>query len=291
MLSIKFQHIPQPVFPNQRNDEKIYVFSRRHVVDYFFYIAILSFLFVLPLVIVPFIAVGVIQVGPFDLVYARDLYALIVGAYYLFLAVVFLASWINYYYNIIIVTDERVVDIYQVGLFSREINELVYEQIEDVSCKIKGILNTLFHAGDIEIQTAGSERNFVIKRVPHPHLTVEIILELAAQAKRGVDLGERVPDLETIGVINSQLVGRGWKGLPVMNLEKNLKATTQRFARLTSRPEKLREKIDCWWRDHCYTMHATFGESGRYEKENGKLKEPLKKPTEDEKADDKMVDL
>jgi len=291
MPPVRFQNIPQAVFPNQRNDEKIFVFSRRHLVDYFFYIVLLSVLGLLPLVALPFIITGAIGIAFFDPVYERDFFALIIGSYYLLLAVVFLASWINYYYNAIIVTDERVVDIYQAGLFNREVNELVYEQIEDVSFKIKGFLNTMFHAGDVEIQTAGSERKFVIKRVSHPDVTVEIILELAAQAKRGVNMADRVPDLATIGVINGQLVGRGWKGPPVMNLEKNLRSTTRRFAQVASEPTTLRERMDCWWRNHCYSMRATFGEQDEGIKQSSKLKELPTETSEDEKADDKMVDL
>lgn len=288
MSPSRFHLVPQPTFPNQRNDEKIFIYSKRHIVDYLFFVVALSFLALLPIIVLPFMVGSFITSGFLSDVYARDTLVLLIASYYLILEIVFLTSWILYYFNAIVVTDERVVEIRQVGLFSREINELTYEQIEDVTCKVGGILNTLFEVGNIEIQTAGPERNFIIKEVPKPYVTVEVILELASQTRRGVPMAERVPDLATIGVINGRLIERGSKVPPIMNFEKDLATTTQRFMKGIERPRSIREKFDCWWLGHCNQMEATFGNKNDRNEELKKLQDTSKKS---EHRGDDMMDL
>lgn len=288
MSPSRFHLVPQPTFPNQRNDEKIFIYSKRHIIDYLFFIIVLSFLALLPVIVLPLTIGNFIATGFLSDVYARDTTALLVASYYLILEIVFLTSWILYYFNAIVVTDERVVEIRQIGLFSREINELTYEQIEDVTCKVGGFLNTLFEVGDIEIQTAGPERNFIIKEVPKPYVTVEIILELASQTRRGVPMTERVPDLATVGVINGKLVEKNSKIPPIMNFEKDLATTTQRFMKNIERPRTIREKIDCWWLGHCNQMQATFGVNNKYDEDLKKLQDTSKKS---EHRGDDMMDL
>ena len=289
MSPSRFHLVPQPVFPNQRNDEKVFVFSRRHFIDYLFFAIILSVLAIIPIVVLPLILTGTFNFSILNDVYSKDIIILVAASYYLILDVVFLTSWVIHYYDAIIITDERIVEITQAGLFSRKINELEYGQIEDVVCKITGFLSTIFEVGDIEIQTAGPEKNFVMRRVSQPYVTVEIIVDLAAQAKRGVSTRDRLPDLATIGVINGQLIARGETTLPIMNFEKDLQATTRRFAVGTDRPRSLREKFDCWWTGHCNQMRATFGAGATREQETqAKLRDEKDKP---EPGGDKMVDL
>jgi hypothetical protein len=289
MSPTKFSFIPQPVFPNQRDDERIFVFSRRHVVDYLYFIIILSILVVVPIIAIPLILSSLQPTAFLSDVYARDIVVMLSAAYYLILDIVFLTSWINYYYNAIVVTDERIVEIVQLGLFSREVNELSYEQIEDVSCKVRGPLYTLLGVGNVELQSAGPESNFVIKGVPQPYVTVEIIHELSAQAKRGVPMKERFPELGTVGIINGRLIDKGLEPPPIMNIDGRLKETTQRYCSTVMRPRNLRERFDRWWFDHCNQMQATFGQGKVFEDDIQKLKNMPEK-NEGEKSE-KMEDL
>ena len=86
----------------------------------------------------------------------------------------------NYYLSVQIVTTERVIDIDQTGLFSREENSMPLSNIEDVSFKLNGFWGTIFNFGNVIIQTAGegsgsnmprSEdqiNGFTFNNVPHP---------------------------------------------------------------------------------------------------------------------------
>lgn len=99
--------------------------------------------------------------------------------YYLFVWVFFFHAWIDYYLDVWVVTDIRIVDVEQKGLFSRSISELKLFRVQDVTAEVKGILPTVFHYGNVVIQTAGNEQFFIFKQIPHPYETQQKISELA----------------------------------------------------------------------------------------------------------------
>ena len=92
----------------------------------------------------------------------------------------------NYYLDVLIVTDERVLHIDQHGPFSRTVSDLRLSRIQDVSIEQHGLLPTLIHFGDIHIQTAGEAPNFRFTSVPRPASVKETIMQAhrAALAKR-----------------------------------------------------------------------------------------------------------
>jgi uncharacterized membrane protein YdbT with pleckstrin-like domain len=83
------------------------------------------------------------------------------------------------------VTDRRIVDIEQDGLFHRKISELSLDEIQDVSARVNGPFATLFHYGDVLIQTAGTLPNFIFTAVPHPYRVSKEIADLHDQIERG----------------------------------------------------------------------------------------------------------
>lgn len=102
----------------------------------------------------------------------------------------------NYYLDVLVVTDERVLHIDQHGPFSRTVSELRLSRIQDVSIEQHGLLPTLIHFGDIHIQTAGEAPNFRFTSVPYPTNVKEVIMQAhrAALARRHTP-GEHEPDV------------------------------------------------------------------------------------------------
>lgn len=101
---------------------------------------------------------------------------LIVGA---FIAVRTAWSW---YWNALVVTDIRVIDVDQRGLFHRQLSEARFEKIEDIAVEIKGIVATLFHLGTLRIQTAGAQVLIELRTVPRPELVQELLGRLQEEA-------------------------------------------------------------------------------------------------------------
>lgn len=80
--------------------------------------------------------------------------------------------------NQLIVTTHRVVDIDQQGFFEKTISEVPYDQIEDVSGKIKGVFGTIFRYGEINIQTGAGKVQIVLQKIKQPVALQQQINEL-----------------------------------------------------------------------------------------------------------------
>ncbi len=104
--------------------------------------------------------------------------ALFKNIYTLFLMLGLFMLWEMYYLNIQIITDERVVDISQDGIFSHTVSELSMENIEDVTGENKGFLGTIFNFGNVYVQTAAHLDRFTFKMVPDPEDLEKQLLDL-----------------------------------------------------------------------------------------------------------------
>ncbi len=112
--------------------------------------------------------------------------------YFLILAFYLLVSWVNYYFDIGIVTSKRLMDIDQRSIFHRTISELPLVRIQDVKVDVKGFWASYLHFGDVFIETAGEAPNFQFNYVPHPYRVADQILKLYSEAKKkeAGDLGQ-----------------------------------------------------------------------------------------------------
>src|SRR5688572_1534757 len=57
-------------------------------------------------------------------------------ACFLFSWLMFYIAWTNYYLDVFLVTNKRVIDIEQFGLFSRDVVELRLEDIQDIKVEV-----------------------------------------------------------------------------------------------------------------------------------------------------------
>ncbi len=101
--------------------------------------------------------------------------------------------WTNYYLDIWIVSDKRIIDVNQRSLFHRDITSLRLEKIQDVSVDVSGVLATLFGFGKLTIHTAGDHEDIVIRNASEPAAAKEKImaahsrsLEYAAKSRDSV---------------------------------------------------------------------------------------------------------
>jgi len=169
----------QLLFPGQQSDESIYLVVRQHwvilakrlVIWVILVAALMIFKHYLPL-----LGPGILK-GP-----AAPLIDMLIQVYLLFLITSLFIIWVLYYLNMYIVTNERIVDVDQKGLFSHHVSELNMEKIEDVTSEVNGILGHIFDYGTVYIQTAGTRERFDFENVPNPGHITKIILELYERA-------------------------------------------------------------------------------------------------------------
>lgn len=157
-------------------DEKVIVFTRRHWVTFLGTIIITIILAIIPVIFILLI------VFLADYEFSKDVInktIMILILYYLTMATFIYSSWVTYYYNIFVVTEQNVIDVYQHGFFARDITEISLLRIQDVSGKIRGFLPTLFGYGNVLAESAGEHsRTYVIFGIPNPVGVADKILEL-----------------------------------------------------------------------------------------------------------------
>ncbi|MFH0968905.1 MAG: PH domain-containing protein [Patescibacteria group bacterium] len=102
--------------------------------------------------------------------------------------------WIDYYFDIWIITDERIINIEQKGLFVRSMSEVKYSRIQDVTAEEKGVIPTMLDYGDVFIQTAAETERFVFRQVPNPYELKDMIMNMQKEQikEEGNELGEMV---------------------------------------------------------------------------------------------------
>lgn len=167
-------------FPNQQPDEKIIMFLRRH------------WLFLFKVLII--FAVLILVIGIFDYAayYLTSIWESQLGfpimvlgnsAYFLFVLLFSFANFVDYYLDVWIVTDKRIINVEQKGLFSRIVSEKELWRMQDVTSEVHGFMATSLNYGDIFLQTAGTKGRFVFKQVPDAAHVAQEIGNLVAKVR------------------------------------------------------------------------------------------------------------
>lgn len=104
---------------------------------------------------------------------------LAISLYYLMVWVFFSMTWINYYLDVWVVTNERMLALEQQGLFNRTVVEMRLSRVQDVTAHVKGIFHTVLDFGDVRVQAAGEGPDFIFAQVPLPYQLVEKIIHMA----------------------------------------------------------------------------------------------------------------
>jgi len=92
---------------------------------------------------------------------------------------VFLPSWIAWHFSVFIVTDQRLIQITQKGLFHRSVIDMGLAQIQMVNYQVAGIQETLLGFGTIMMQTFVGD--LVIHDIHHPAAIQKKLLEILKQ--------------------------------------------------------------------------------------------------------------
>jgi uncharacterized membrane protein YdbT with pleckstrin-like domain len=115
---------------------------------------------------------------------AQSLFMFLENSFALIIWMIFFLIWIDYYFDVWIITTRRIVNINQKGLFVRTVSELEFNKIQDVTTEVKGVIGTFLNFGDVFIQTAGEKERFVFRQVPDPYAIKDLIMNLEEQEEK-----------------------------------------------------------------------------------------------------------
>lgn len=161
-------------FESQEAGEKIILLLRQHAIVLIPPIFVIVILLLLPLFVSS--VLNFLSINLDDLLSEVQILLLVVFWYLLVFAFA-VYRFIFWYFNIYILTNERIIDFDFKGILHKQSSFAKLMQIEDVSPKMIGFFSTFFNYGDIFIQTAGEQREFDFHKVPKPDQVAHRILE------------------------------------------------------------------------------------------------------------------
>lgn len=104
--------------------------------------------------------------------------------WYLFIMAFVFENFLSWFFNVYIITDERIIDVDFISLVYRKISEAKIERIQDITYKTGGLFKAFFNYGDVYIQTASEVPEIEFESVPKPAKIVKILDQLVIQEEK-----------------------------------------------------------------------------------------------------------
>lgn len=162
-------------FQNRDDNEEIILVLRRHWFTNIGWILIAILMALTPLIF-PFVPFLNFFPGRFKLI-------LLLFWYLITFAIAF-EKFLSWYFNVCIITEERVVDIDFYNLLYKKEAEAKISMIQDVTVSQGGVSQTLFNYGSVRIQTAGEIPNIEFQLIPNPGLVLKVLQQMRGEEEQ-----------------------------------------------------------------------------------------------------------
>lgn len=153
-------------FETKHKEEKIILVLRKHPITNLQWILIAIAMIFAP-VVLSFFPLLEFLPGNFQFI--------VILGWYLMTTAFVLQNFLTWFFNVDIVTDERIIDIEFYNLIYKQVSDAKTDRIQDITYKMGGALRNIFNYGDVFVQTAGEVPNFEFLAVPNPDKVVEVL--------------------------------------------------------------------------------------------------------------------
>lgn len=168
---------PQPLdvtFEGKFPDETVYYVFEKHWIAELPELLTLIFFYIVPIII------AIVLTFLVPMIYI-PLVWLIVSFYLIITGILLLIRWLNEALDLFVLTDRRLIDITQHGFLSRQTTTANLSQIQHVTYKQRGIMDTILNLGHIDVLTAGSNPDMTMEYIQNPAQVTDLILEFAVE--------------------------------------------------------------------------------------------------------------
>lgn len=163
-------------FESRAKEEKVVLFLRQHIIVNVKWVLAAVIMIFVPTIAAVFRAFSSLPTG-FELVITLSWY--LVTLAYAF------ENFLNWYFNVYIVTNMRIVDVDFHNLIYKQVSDANLDKIQDVTYNMGGVARTIFNYGDVFIQTASEVSEFDFLAVPNPDRVVKIINDFIKKDEEG----------------------------------------------------------------------------------------------------------
>lgn len=159
-------------YVNLDTQEKTILLLRKHPIVNLPWIALSFLMIIFP----PFLSVF-----PFFDGMPPSYKLIIYMSWYLVVTAFVIEKFLSWFFNVDLITDERIMDIDFVNLMYREITEANLDEIQEVTVKPATGIYSFFHFGTVNIQTAAERPRLEFIHVPKAEKVAKILRELRVQ--------------------------------------------------------------------------------------------------------------
>lgn len=177
-------------FEGQDPDEVILLLLRPHPITNLGWI-----LTSLSLIFLPMIVSFVLMLLKIDTSFVPPMFIVtfLIINYLLVLLIVF-EGFLYWYFNVYIITDKNIVDVDFHSILFKNIDVAPLSNVEDVSSSMGGLTQSVFHYGNVFVQTAGATKNIDLINVPLPHKVADFILDETHKKTENATVKEALSD-------------------------------------------------------------------------------------------------
>lgn len=167
-------------FEGEDGDEEILYVFRRAVITNLGWLATSVFLLVAPVV---FNSLIVYVSREYAQLFRPSFIFIINVFWYIFTFGFMFERFLNWFFNIHIITNKRVVDMDFDHLLHRNITEAPLRNIEDITYSVSGAIQTVFNFGTVTVQTAAEQRELEFNRVAEPAKIQDLLSDLVSSVR------------------------------------------------------------------------------------------------------------
>lgn len=180
-LSAYIENPKDLFFEGQDADEKVLLVLRAHPITNLSWIFFATVIFFLP-----FFAPRIISLTGVQLPFIpEEIITGFVLINYLLVLVIVFEGFLYWYFNVSILTNKKIMDVDFESILYKKVDLAPLANVEETDSHVKGIIGTIFHFGDVSVQTAGSAVGIDLKNVPRPHQVSDRILDESHKVKKG----------------------------------------------------------------------------------------------------------
>jgi hypothetical protein len=162
-------------FDSQLDNEYVILLVRKHPITQLKYVAGAVLLILMPMLFS--------YIKLFGFFPARYQFAALIF-WFMLISGYILESFLNWFFNCNIITDERVIDVDFESLIYKNISAAKLDNVEDITATTGGAVRSMFDFGTIKIQTAAATTEFEFEDVPHPAKITTLLNELLLEEER-----------------------------------------------------------------------------------------------------------
>jgi membrane protein YdbS with pleckstrin-like domain len=165
-------------FDAQHESEEVILLGRRHPITNIKWLLLVFVGLIVPVFWHSF---------PFFEVLSEVVFEKITILWYLSIIYFVIMNFLLWFYNVYIVTDERLIDVDFTGLLNKTVNVAELYKLEDVNYSQNGLLDSIFNMGDVIVQTASEQKTpdasgdlsaFTFENISSPDKVVQVISKL-----------------------------------------------------------------------------------------------------------------